>query len=174
MASDSRADRIVVRLRGTPERMGYQHGYLLAGGYALLLLVSVLVHEAYLKLVDQRRVQWQNRAHFFAVAARLMRQILVDHARAHRAAKRGGDAPTLTVSDDVAGPKARDLDVLALNDALEKLAEINPQQGQTVELRFFSGLSIEETSDVLGISPATVKRHWTAARAWLFREMKRG
>ena len=135
---------------------------------------TALVHEAYVRLVGQDLPEWQSRAHFFGVAARLMRQILVDHARNHQAAKRGGNLPRLTLDESIAGSAPRDWDILALNDALSHLADISPKQSEIVELRFFSGLSIEETSDVLGISPATVKRNWIAARAWLFREMKRG
>lgn len=134
---------------------------------------TALVHEAYVRLVGQGTPEWKDRAHFFGVAARLMRQILVDHARTHRAMKRGGDSFTLTLDEGVVGSKSKDLDLLALDDALNGLALISPQQSQIVELRFFSGLSIEDTSQVLGISPATVKRSWTAARAWLFREMNR-
>jgi len=132
---------------------------------------TALVHEAFMRLVGQHPPNWEGRAHFFGVAARLMRQILVDHARSHQAAKRGGNALTLSLDAEVAGPKGRDLDLLGLDAALNKLAERSPQQGRIVELRFFSGLTIEDTSEVLGISPATVKRSWTAARAWLYREM---
>lgn len=134
---------------------------------------TALVHEAYVRLLGQDPPQWQNRAHFFGVAARVMRQILVDHARSSRAAKRGGDSLKLTLDEGLVGSKKEDLDLVALDDALNSLAQISPQQSQIVELRFFSGLTIEDTSEVLGISPATVKRHWTAARAWLFREMNR-
>lgn len=134
---------------------------------------TALVHEAFVRLVGQSPPEWKDRAHFFGVAARLMRQILVDHARASRAAKRGGNSPQLTVDERVMGAKSEGLDLVALDDALNELAQISPQQSQIVELRFFSGLSIEETSEVLGKSPATVKRNWTAARAWLFREMNR-
>ena len=134
---------------------------------------TALVHEAYVRLVGQNLPEWKDRAHFFGVAARLMRQILVDHARINRAEKRGGDSLKLTLNEGVLGTRSKNLDVLALDDALNGLAQISPQQSQIVELRFFSGLSIEDTSEVLGISPATVKRSWTAARAWLFREMNR-
>jgi RNA polymerase sigma factor (TIGR02999 family) len=134
---------------------------------------TALVHEAYVRLVGQSPPDWKDRTHFFGVAARLMRQILVDHARINRAAKRGGDSLKLTVDEGVMSAKNKDVDILALDDALNGLAQISPQQSQIVELRFFSGLSIEDTSEVLGISPATVKRNWTAARAWLYREMNR-
>ncbi|HKT48064.1 MAG TPA: sigma-70 family RNA polymerase sigma factor [Candidatus Acidoferrales bacterium] len=134
---------------------------------------TALVHEAFVRLVGQNPPDWQSRTHFYGVAARLMRQILVDHARASRAAKRGGDSLKLTVDEGLLGAKKADLDIVALDEALTSLAQLNPQQSQIVELRFFSGLSIEETAEVMGSSPATVKRHWTAARAWLFREMSR-
>jgi len=132
---------------------------------------TALVHEAYVRLLGQSPPEWKSRAHFFGVAARLMRQILVDHARNHEAAKRGGNSLKLTLQEGLVGRKEKNLDVVALDDALNQLARLSPQQSEIVELRFFSGLTIEDTSEVLGISPATVKRNWTAARAWLFREM---
>jgi RNA polymerase sigma factor (TIGR02999 family) len=132
---------------------------------------TALVHEAYLKLVDQKRVRWQNRAHFFAIAARQMRRILVDHARAHRAEKRGGSA-TIPLTDlDLAGIQP-EVDVLELETALEKLAVLDPRQGRLVELRFFAGLTVEETATVLDVAPITVKRDWALARAWLYRELR--
>jgi RNA polymerase sigma factor (TIGR02999 family) len=132
---------------------------------------AALVNEAYLRLVDQKQVQWQNRAHFFGIAAQMMRRILVDHARGHKAAKRGAGMPVLALDEAVAEAQGRSVDLIGLDDALQKLEKIDPQQGKIVELRFFSGLSIEETATVLGISPATVKRDWAAARAWLYREV---
>jgi RNA polymerase sigma factor (TIGR02999 family) len=134
---------------------------------------TALVHEAFVRLVGQDPPDWKSRAHFFGVAARLMRQILVDHARNHKAAKRGGNSLTITISEELVGGKSEDIDLLALDAALNSLAEVNPQQGRIVELRYFSGLTIEDTSEVLGVSPATVKRSWTVARAWLYREMNR-
>jgi len=134
---------------------------------------TALVHEAYVRLVDQNLPQWQNRAHFFAVAAQLMRQILVDYARSHRAAKRGGGAYKVTLTDAASQPQRVDVDVVALDDALKGLARIDPQQSRVVELRFFAGLSIEDTSEVLGISPSTVTRDWNTARVWLYRELDR-
>jgi len=133
---------------------------------------AALVNEAYLRLIRQEQPQWQNRAHFFGVAAQLMRHILVDHARNRAAAKRGAGAPRLTLDPDIALPRERDVDLIALDDALNQLAALDPQQSRLVELRFFGGLSIEETSVVLGVSPATVKREWATARAWLQREMR--
>ena len=134
---------------------------------------TALVHEAFLRLVGQKPPEWKSRKHFYGVAARLMRQILVDHARSHRAGKRGGDVLKLSLNESLAGKEVNGLDILALDDALNQLAQLNPQQSQIVELRFFSGLSIDDTAEVLGVSPATVKRSWTTARAWLFREMNR-
>lgn len=134
---------------------------------------TALVHEAYLRLIDQRYVQWQNRAHFFGIAAQIIRRILVDHARAHQAQKRGADACVLSLDEAVAAPVKRDLNLVALDDALEDLARLDPQQSRIVELRFFTGLSIDETAEVLGISPATVKRDWVVAKAWLHRQLSR-
>jgi RNA polymerase sigma factor (TIGR02999 family) len=133
---------------------------------------TALVHEAYLRLIDQREVRWQNRSHFFGVAAQMIRRILVDHARSHQAAKRGAGAVKLSLDEAVAAAgQGRDVDLVALDDALNRLAQFDLQQGRIVELRFFAGLSIEETAEVLHISPATVKRDWVMAKAWLFREM---
>lgn len=132
---------------------------------------TALVHEAYLRLVDQKGVQWQNRAHFFAVAAQMIRRILVDHARTHNAEKRGGGACKLALDEAIAVPQRRDLNLVALDEAIDGLAAIDPQQGRIVELRFFGGLSIEETAEVLSISPATVKRDWAVAKAWLYRDL---
>jgi RNA polymerase sigma-70 factor (ECF subfamily) len=142
---------------------------------AQTLQPTALVNEAYLRLMDQSRVEWRSRAHFFGVAAQLMRRILVDHARSRRAAKRGSGATAITLSDvDVEQAAQADsgVDVLALHDALEKLATFDPTQARLVELRYFTGLNIEETAEALGISPATVKREWAIARAWLHREIK--
>ena len=133
---------------------------------------AALVNEAYLRLVHQEPPQWQNRAHFFGVAAQLMRQILVDHARNRQAAKRGAGVPRLTLDPEIALPQKREINLVALDDALNRLAKLDPQQSRLIELRFFGGLSIEETSEVLSISPATVKREWATARAWLQRDMK--
>ena len=134
---------------------------------------AALVHEAYLRLLDQRPFDTENRAHFLAVASRLMRQILVDHARTHGAAKRGA---ALTVQLDVSLvlPQVRSTDLVALDDALNGLAALDEQQGRIVEMRFFGGLATEEIADVLGVSPSTVKRDWNVAKAWLTRQMKKG
>jgi RNA polymerase sigma factor (TIGR02999 family) len=135
------------------------------------LAPTALVHEAYMRLVDVRRVRWQNRAHFFAIAARVMRQVLVDHARAHTAAKRGGAGWRVQLADHVGATMPRDVHLLDLDAALGKLAAIDARLGTLVELRFFGGLTVEEAANVLGLSPATVKRDWTRARACLFREL---
>ena len=134
---------------------------------------TALVNEAYLRLVGQNLPKWESRAHFFAIAAQLMRQILVDYARRHRASKRGSGVCMLELDDAVALPQRKNVDVVALDDALNALAEIDPRQSRVVELRFFAGLSLEETSEVMGIATATVQRDWTAARAWLHREIYR-
>ena len=136
------------------------------------LAPTALVHEAYVRLVDLRRMRWQNRAQFFAIAARLMRQILVDHARAHAAAKRGGVAWKVPLSEHVGTMMPREVDLLDLDAALERLATLDPRLGDLVVLRFFGGLTVEEAAAALARSPATVKRDWTRARAWLFRELR--
>lgn len=136
------------------------------------LQTTSLVHEAYIRLVDQRNVRWQNRAHFFGVAAQLMRRILVDHARSRQRAKRGGPGITLPLQEALGVAVAKsNVDLLALDEALVRLAAIDLRQSQIVELRFFSGLSIEETAEVIGVSPATVKNDWNLAKAWLRREI---
>lgn len=132
---------------------------------------TALVHEAYLRLVKQDRVQWQNRAHFFGVAAQMIRRILVDHARSRLAIKRGAGSPHFTLDLTSVTPEQPALDLVALDDALQTLEKLDHQQSRIVELRFFAGLSIEETSEVLSVSPATIKRDWTLAKAWLHKEM---
>lgn len=135
------------------------------------LQTTALVHEAYLRLIEQRDVRWQNRAHFFAIAARLMRRILVDHARRKHAAKRGGLNLKLSLDGAVSAADGDDVDLIAVDEALTKLSALDEQQGRVVELRFFSGLGVEETAEVLGVSPRTVKRDWSVAKAWLHREI---
>jgi RNA polymerase sigma-70 factor (ECF subfamily) len=137
------------------------------------LQATALVHEAYLRLVDQKHVEWQNRSHFFGVAAQQMRRILVDYARAHQAAKRGGPLPKISLEQALAISKDRTGELLELDEALTRLASIDAQQVRIIELRFFAGLSVEETAELLGISPATVKREWTTAKAWLSRQIQR-
>jgi RNA polymerase sigma-70 factor, ECF subfamily len=134
---------------------------------------TALVHEAYLRLVDQTRVNWQNRAHFFGVAAQMMRRLLVDHARAHNAGKRGHDFQKLSLDENIDKAVERSAELLALDDALRELAEIDPPKARLVELRYFGGLSVEETAEVLGVSAPTVKRHWRATRAWLYGRMQK-
>lgn len=132
---------------------------------------TALVHEAWIRLIDQQHINWQSRAQFFGIAAQMIRRILIDHARNRQAAKRGDGALKLSLDEALAAPDRRDLDLVALDDALTDLARLDPAQARLVELRFFAGLSIEESAQVLGISPATVKREWAAAKAWLFREL---
>ena len=136
---------------------------------------TALVHEVYVKLLGQHSVQWQNRAHFFGIAAQMMRRILVDHARRRHRLKRGGPVLTLSLDDAMAAAEPEpDLDLIALDDALTSLAGIDPRGARVVELRFFSGLTVEETAVVMATSPGTVKRDWNSARAWLYREMRPG
>ncbi|HEX5230348.1 MAG TPA: sigma-70 family RNA polymerase sigma factor [Bryobacteraceae bacterium] len=134
---------------------------------------TALVNEAFLRLVNQQHVQWRNRAHFYGIAAQMIRRILVDYARSQHAEKRGAGAVKLELDEAIAAVAQADLDLLGLNDALEKLAGFDERQSKIVELRFFAGLSVEETAEVLQLSPATVKREWQTARAWLFREITR-
>ena len=136
------------------------------------LQTTALVHEAYLKLVDQKNNNFQNRVQFFAVAAQVMRHILVDFARSRRAFKRGGDYCRLSLDEAALSSEERDPDLLTLSEALNSLAEIDPQQSRVVELRVFGGLTVEETAEALGISPRTVKREWSMAKAWLHKQMK--
>lgn len=134
---------------------------------------TALVNEAYLRLVDQRKAKWQNRAQFYGIAAQLMRRILVDHARQHKAAKRGGaDQQRLSITSARDVSDKPDLDLLALHEALEELATVDPQQSRIVELKFFGGLSIEETAEVMQLGHATVERDWKMARAWLRRKLE--
>jgi RNA polymerase sigma factor (TIGR02999 family) len=132
------------------------------------LQTTALIHEAYLKLIDQREVEWQNRAHFFAVAAQAMRRILVDYARARKREKRGGDDVKFQLDEAIQTPaKEKGIDLVALDEALTRLAEFDGRQARVVELRYFSGMTEEETAEVLGTSPATVRRDWNMAKAWL-------
>lgn len=137
------------------------------------LQTTALINEAYLKLIDQRDVRWQNRAHFFAIAAQSMRRILVDYARTRHAEKRGGDTVKLPLEE--AGQLRADektVDLMALDEALTRLAEIDEEKARIIELRYFSGLSVVETAEVLNVSPKKIERYWTVARAWLYRELK--
>ena len=134
---------------------------------------TALVHEAYLRLIDQRNTHWQNRAHFFGISAQLIRRILVDHARARKAGKRGGNAAKIQIDDSVAAHESQGLDLVVLDDCLKTLSGIDPQQARVIELRYFAGLTVEETAEVMHVSPTTVKREWRLARAWLHREIAR-
>lgn len=134
---------------------------------------TALVHEAYLRLMGQNRVQWQNRAHFFGVAAQMMRRILVDHAKSNHRVKRGGAAPKLSLDEAMTIYKEQDEQIIALDEALVRLKSIDPRKSDTVELRYFGGLSIEETAEVLNVSVNTVMRDWNMARAWLYQELKK-
>ena len=166
----SARERLLPAIYGELQRIA--HGALGRefGGHTLS--ATELVHEAYLRLVDVRRVAWQDRAHFFAVAARVMRRVLVDWARARRAEKRGGDLAAVTLTDELGAPTRAD-ELVVLDEALDRLAARSARQARVVECRYFAGLSIEETAEVLGVSPTTVKQDWLVARTWLFREMRR-
>jgi len=142
------------------------------GGHTLQ--TTALVNEAYLRLVDQRNLRWQNRAHFFAIAAQLMRRILIDYARRRQYAKRGSGAPHVSLDEAAVLSEERAADLIALDEALDNLASIDPQQSRVVTLRFFGGLTVEETAEVLKLSHDMVKREWSTAKAWLYREMSSG
>src|SRR5215831_13464747 len=132
---------------------------------------TAVVHEAYLHFANQTNVRWQSKAQFFGIAANLIRQIIIDHARGHQAAKRGGGDLPLSLDETIEWSEARSADLLVLDEAMTRLAALDPQQAQVVELRFFGGLTVEETADFLNISPRTVKREWRIAKAWLQREL---
>ncbi|HET9263744.1 MAG TPA: sigma-70 family RNA polymerase sigma factor [Vicinamibacterales bacterium] len=156
----------------------YQELRRLAAGYirhekpGQTLQPTALVHEAYLRLLKDRPDRWQNRAHFCAIAAHSMRQILIERARARNAQKRWGEKARITLDESLMGSGEQSVNLLALDEALERLAGLDPEQARIVELRFFGGLTVDETADALSVSPATVKRHWTIARAWLARELE--
>jgi RNA polymerase sigma factor (TIGR02999 family) len=135
------------------------------------LQATALVNEAYLRLVEEKNVNWHSRSHFFGVSAKLMRRILVDHARGHLAEKRGSGMPKVGLTEAIAMSKEQPADLLALDESLTRLAELDPQQGRIVELRVFAGLTVEETAQLLKISRATVKRDWAVAKAWLLRDL---
>jgi RNA polymerase sigma factor (TIGR02999 family) len=150
------------------------HHYLQSERPGATLQSTALVHEAYLRLVKHEPMDWQGRSHFFGIAARLIRQVLVDHARKRGAAKRGSGELRLAFNESMGATTAGDVDLRLLDDALTSLACLDERQGRLVELRFFAGLSVEETALVMGVSERTVKREWASARAWLFRELARG
>ena len=186
-SSDGEMTRLLVEFRGgNPEAeaklipLVYQHLHRLAASYMRrerrehTLQATALVHEAYLRLVSQEETDWQDRAHFFAVCARMMRRILTDFARAKHYQKRGGGAPRTSLQEGLVAGQERSKDLLAVDDALTALETVEPRKSQVVELRFFGGLSVEETAAVLKISPETVMRDWKFAKAWLARELRRG
>jgi RNA polymerase sigma-70 factor, ECF subfamily len=137
------------------------------------LQTSALVNEAYVRLVDQRNLHWKNRAHFFSIASKLMRRILVDLARAHHRAKRGGGALQVSLDEAAIVSRERAAELVALDEALTRLAAIDERKSKVVELRFFGGMSVEETAEALGVSPITIKRDWSTAKAWLYREIEK-
>ena len=149
------------------------HRYMSRERVGHTLQTTALVNEAFLRLVNRKNLQWQNRAHFFGIAANLMRTILVDHARAHASTKRGGGARKLELDEALVISQQKASEVLALDDALKQLALIDPQQSRIVELRFFGGLTVEEAAEVLHVSPATIKREWSTAKAWLYHELSK-
>jgi RNA polymerase sigma factor (TIGR02999 family) len=163
-SQEALAAAIYQELRGLAQRYmrGERHDH--------TLQATALVHEAYLRLVDQK-TEWKSRAHFFSIAARMMRRILVDHAKEHRAQKRGGGLPRVPLEEALTISAQPGGDLIALHEALASLEKVDPQRSQVVELRYFGGLSNEEVARVLGISPATVQRQWAGARAWLYHEM---
>ncbi len=150
------------------------HRYMLRERVGHTLQTTALVNEAYLRLIDTSKVQWQNRAHFFAISAGLMRRILVDFARTRGSRKRGGDVYKVELDESCVASPGRDSDLVALDSALTRLAAMDPRQARVVELRFFGGLGVKETAEVLEVSPRTVKREWAVAKLWLLREMKQG
>ena len=147
------------------------HRYMKRESPGHTLQTSALVNEAFVRLVDQKNVHWQGRAHFYAIAAQMMRRILVDYARSRNYAKRGGGAQKISLDEGLIVSDGRSKEVVNVHEALERLAEFDARKSQIVELRFFGGLSIDETADVLGVSPGTVMRDWTLAKAWLRREV---
>src|SRR6267143_384725 len=147
------------------------HRYMRRERVGHTLQTTALINEAYLRLIEQQQVQWHNRAHFFAISAQLMRRILVDHARSRGYQKRGGGVPKVTLDEALMGPQEKGQDLVALDDALNALVGVDPRKSKVVELRFFGGLSVEETAEVLKVSPDTVLRDWRLAKAWLTREM---
>lgn len=162
-------DRLTPLVYDELHRLAHQHMSRERGSHTLQ--TSALVNEVYLRIVDQRNVHWQNRSHFFSIASRLMRRILVDHARAHHYAKRGGGAARLSLDEAALVAEERGQELIALDEALTSLAAIDQRKCQVVEMRFFGGMSVEEAAEALGVSKITVKRDWSTAKAWLQREM---
>jgi len=168
----SALDRLMPVVYQELRRLARRH--LRAEEAAHSLQATALVNDVYIRLVDQKQVNWQNRAHFFGAAAQIIRRVLVDHARARHRLKRGGDTLRITLNEEINVAVPTEVDIVALDNVLNRLAALDPQQERIIELRFFTGLSIEETAAALNISPATVKRDWTTARAWLYRELTSG
>lgn len=164
-------NRLVPLVHGELHRLA--HRYMAGERPGHPLQTTALVNEAYLRLIDSSRVRWQNRAHFFAVSAQLMRRILVDVARARAKLKRGGDAIQVSLDEAMAMPRAPGPDLIALDDALTRLAAFDERKSKVVELRFFGGMSVDETAEVLGVSPMTVMRDWGLAKVWLLRELEK-
>ena len=162
-------DRLVPVVEQELRRLA--HHYMSRERAGHTLQTTALVNEAFVRLVHRKNVQWQNRAHFFGIAAQLMRTILVDHARSHACAKRGGGADKLELNEALVVSQHKASEVIALDEALKQLELIDPQQSRIVELRFFGGLTVEEAAEVLHVSPATIKREWSTAKAWLYREL---
>ena len=166
---ESALDRLAPLVQSELRRLASHYMSRERGGH--LLQTSALINEAYLRLIDWKAVRWQNRAHFFGVAAQVMRRILVDFARQRPRAAEGQDARNISLDEALTVADDKDSDLLALDDALNDLARIDERKSRVVELRFFGGLSVEETAEVLGISPVTVMREWSKAKAWLYREL---
>jgi RNA polymerase sigma factor (TIGR02999 family) len=167
----SAINQLTPLIYGELRRLAHRHLRRERGDHTLQS--TALVHEAWLRLVDQKQAKWQDRAHFFAVSGQMMRRILVDHARAQQRDKRGGGAQVLALDEGIDLPQKRSLELIALDDALHDLARLDARQSQVIELRFFAGLSIDETAEALGISKATANRDWITGRAWLLRELDR-
>ncbi|MBL9150298.1 MAG: sigma-70 family RNA polymerase sigma factor [Phycisphaerae bacterium] len=163
-------DRLMTAIYGDLRRLALVH--MRAEHATHTLQPTALVHEAYVRLLDQHQREWKSRVHFFALAARIIRRILIDHARERQALKRGGAAARVPLEPDCMTALPRDLDLLALDEALEELAKLNEQQARIVELRFFGGCNVDEIADLLGIASRTVDRHWRAARAWLWSRLE--
>jgi RNA polymerase sigma factor (TIGR02999 family) len=167
--SDVARDQLIPFVYEELRRLAHRHMRLERPEHTLQ--TSALVHEAFMRLIDQRNVHWRNRAHFFAIAAQMMRRILVDYARSRRYAKRGGGALQISLDENLTISEGRSAQVVALDDALKGLEKFDERKSRIVEMRFFAGLSIEETAELLGVSPGTVMRDWTLAKAWLRKEI---
>jgi RNA polymerase sigma factor (TIGR02999 family) len=172
LGQDAALEELIPLVHQELRRLARRYMYGERAGHTLQ--TTALVNEAYLRLVNSRRVNWQNRAHFFAISAQLMRRILVDSARARGYQKRGGGVPKVTLDEALMGSKEKGQNLVKLDDALKALAEVDPRKGKVVELRFFGGLSVEETAEVLKVSPDTVHRDWRLSKAWLKCEMSKG